>query len=268
MLSAERRKKILQKIEQAGVVEINRLAEEFGVSTMTIRRDLDYLEAEQKIIRTYGGAMLRQDNLREYPFGWKDERHVAEKEAIARMAVTLIGEGQSVILDAGSTTLRLARELIRFQDLLLVTNDIKIASEMVDVPGIRVLLTGGELKPQIYSLEGHFSVSMLSRLQVDTAFIGCDAFDAERGAMSNSLSKVAIKQAMLNCARRRILLADASKCGQRALATFADWDQFHAIVTDDHLPMEFQEQCQQWGIEVLIANDGGKVHEETRGDRR
>jgi DeoR/GlpR family transcriptional regulator of sugar metabolism len=109
---------------------------------------------------------------------------------------------------------------------------------------------------------------MLSQLQVDTAFIGCDAFDAEKGAMSNSLSKVAIKRAMLHCARRRILLADASKCGQRALATFADWDQFHAIVTDHHLPVEFQEQCRQRGIEVLIADNGGRGHAEARGNRR
>jgi DeoR/GlpR family transcriptional regulator of sugar metabolism len=253
MLSAERRRLILKQIETEGSAQINQLAERFGVSTMTIRRDLDVLEAERKIVRTRGGAMLREDPRREFPLQWKDEQNQPAKEAIARRAVQLIGSGQSVILDAGSTNLRLAREMVSLRDVVLITNDLKIAWELGDVEGIHVVLTGGQLKPQVYSLEGHYGVTMLSGVHVDTAFIGCDAFDLERGAMTNSMTKISMKQTMMKSARRRVLLADSSKFEQRALCSFAELNSFHTIVTDDGIPPECVEACQQAGIELIIA---------------
>src|SRR5690606_4349727 len=253
MLSAERRRLILKQIETEGSAQINQLAERFGVSAMTIRRDLDVLEAERRIVRTRGGAMLREDPRREFPHRWKDERNRPAKEAIARRAVALIGSGQSVILDAGSTNLRLARQMTSLQDVMLITNDLKIALELGDVESLHVVLTGGQLKPKVYSLEGHHGVAMLSGFNVDTAFIGCDAFDLERGAMTNSMTKITMKQAMMKSARRRVLLADSSKFEQRALLSFADLTDFHTIITDDGIPPESAEACQKAGIEVIIA---------------
>src|SRR5690606_1825619 len=256
MLSAERRRLILQQIEREGSAQINQLAERFGVSAMTIRRDLDVLEAERKILRTRGGAILREDPRREFPHRWKDEQNQPAKEAIARRAIHLIGSGHSVILDAGSTNLRLARLMTSLHDVVLITNDLKIAWELGDVEGIQMVVTGGRLKPKVYSLEGHYGVSMLSGIHVDTAFIGCDAFDLERGAMTNSMTKISMKQTMMRSARRRVLLADSSKYEQRALCSFADLSAFHTLVTDDGIPPECIEGCQQAGIELIIASKG------------
>lgn len=254
MLSAERRRLILKQIEREGSAQINQLAQQFGVSHMTIRRDLDVLEAERKIFRTRGGAILREDPRREFPHQWKDEQNQPAKEAIARQAIDLIGSGQSILLDAGSTNLRLARLMTSLHDIVLITNDLKIACELGDMEEIEVVLTGGQLKPKVYSLEGHHGVTMLSGIHVDTGFIGCDAFDLERGAMTNSITKVTMKQAMMKCAKRRVLVADSSKYEQQALCSFADLNAFHTLITDDGIPPECIEACQQAGIEIIIAS--------------
>jgi DeoR/GlpR family transcriptional regulator of sugar metabolism len=253
MLSAERRRQIMCEIEQRGSVKINQLSEQFGVSAMTIRRDLDYLESEHKIVRTHGGAMLLHDKVQEYPHKIKFERNVEAKKAIAMQAVKLIGQGQSVIIDAGTTNFYLAKQLVHVKDVLLITNDVKIALELGDEEDLRILLTGGLLKQKVYSLEGHSGVSMLASLHADTAFIGCDAFDLEWGAMTSSLTKVTMKQAMLRSAQRKVLIADSSKFQQRALSTFASLEEFHVLITDHRIPNDFVETCQERGIEVIVA---------------
>ncbi|PTX64682.1 DeoR family transcriptional regulator [Melghirimyces profundicolus] len=254
MLSAERRRLIQQKLELEGNVKISELASEFNVSAMTIRRDLDQLEREMDLQRTHGGAILSPSHMREFPLKEKATRNAAAKRAIAETALSLVSSGESLIVDAGSTNHAFAQGLKRVHDLLLVTNDVKIALELVDEEGIRVILTGGELKPQVYSLEGPFGEFMLSELNVDIAFIGCDAFDWERGAQTNSLPKIKIKKAMMEQASRRVLMADASKLQQRALARFAGLKDFEVIVTDDRIPEEFREACIDSGVQLLTAN--------------
>lgn len=251
----------MQALEQNGSVEINQLAEQFQVSAMTIRRDLDYLEAEHKIVRTYGGAMLLKDPVREYPHRVKFSRHADAKVAIAEEAMKLVGRGQSVLLDAGSTNFYLAKRLAQVEDVLVITNDVKIALELGDEEHLTILLTGGWMKPKVYSLEGHYGESMLANLHADTAFIGCDAFDLERGAMTNSLTKVTMKQAMMRSAQRKVLVADSSKVQQRALSTFAPLEDFHVLVTDSRIPADFVAACEERGIEVRVAAGGGKPHD-------
>jgi DeoR/GlpR family transcriptional regulator of sugar metabolism len=251
MLSAERRRKIVSKIAKEGIVEINELANQFGVSAMTIRRDLDFLEAENKIVRTHGGAIIGEGLSGEFSHKWKDEQNITAKESIARIAASMVHPGYSVILDAGSTNLRIARELVHLEDIFLVTNDVKIAVELGDEEGIQVFLTGGQLKRSVFSLEGHVAESVLSNVHVDLAFIGCDAFDLSRGAMSNSFAKIKLKQVMLKNAQRRVLVADSSKFDQRALFTFAELELFHTIITDENIPVEFIDVCRQQGIEVI-----------------
>ncbi|QKG84631.1 DeoR/GlpR transcriptional regulator [Kroppenstedtia pulmonis] len=253
MISAERRRLIHQKLEMEGIVKISDLAEEFGVSAMTIRRDLDQMEQETGIQRTHGGAILTHSPLRESPLMEKVIRNDKAKQAMSKKAFSLLNPGESIILDAGSTNLTFAKELKRLNDLLLVTNDIKIALELGDEESIRVILTGGELKPHVYSLEGFFGESMLQDLHVDTAFLGCDGFGEIGGVQTNSLPKVKMKQAMLERAHRRILMADASKMNQRGLVRFAALEQFHVIVTDDRITDEFREMCRDLNIDLVVA---------------
>lgn len=264
MLSAERRRLIQQKLEREGVVKISDLTGELGVSAMTIRRDLDQLEQEMAIRRIHGGAMLNPSRLRESPLREKEIRNGQAKEAMARAALPLLRSGESIILDAGSTLLTFARELKQMQDLLLVTNDIKIAVELGDEEGIRVILTGGELKPHVYSLEGYFGETMLKDLQVDTAFVGCDGFSREGGIQTNSLPKVKMKQAMLKRAGRRVLMADASKLNQPGLVRFASLEEFQVIVTDDRIPDDFREVCEELKIQLIVADRGDERPDQER----
>lgn len=254
MLSVERRRLIQQKLELEGNVKIRELASEFRVSAMTIRRDLDQLEQEMDMERTHGGAILGANHMREFPLKEKATRNADAKRAIAETACSLISPGDSIIVDAGSTNHFFAQRLKGIHDLLLVTNDVKISLELGDEEGIRVILTGGELKSQVYSLEGHFGELILGELNVNTAFIGCDAFDWEQGVQTNSLPKVKMKQAMMKRASHRVLMADADKVNQRALARFAELLDFNVIVTDDRISDEFREACEDVSVQLLIAN--------------
>lgn len=264
MLSAERRRWIQQKLEREGVVKIGDLTGELGVSAMTIRRDLDQLEQEMAIQRTHGGAMLNSTRLRESPLREKEIRNGQAKRAIARAAKSLLSSGESIILDAGSTHLTFARELKQMKDLLLVTNDIKIAVELGDEEGIRVILTGGELKTHVYSLEGYFGETMLQDLQVDIAFVGCDGFSLEGGTQTHSLPKVKMKQTMLQRASRRVLMADASKLNQPGLVRFASLEEFQVIVTDDRIPDDFREVCEELKIQLIVADRGDERPDQER----
>lgn len=257
MLAAERRRRIVQMVQDQGSVQIAQVADGLNVSAMTVRRDLDCLAAEHAIVRTHGGAVLRGDDIREFPLKMKQGLHSDAKAAIAREATKLIGAGQSVIIDAGSTNLRMASALKDFRDLLVITNDVKVAMELGESEGVELLLVGGHLKRGVYSLEGHYSESFLSGLYVDTAFIGCDAFSLQRGVMTNSLTKVSLKKVMLSSSQRRVLMADSSKVERWGTASFADLETFHVLVTDDRISSEFVEACQNLGIEVVVARTNG-----------
>ncbi len=248
-----RHEQILSWLEQHGQVQVRDLVEEFGVSEMTIRRDLEQLAAEGRLLRTYGGARPLGPSIRELPYAAKAVERTEEKERIARRAADLVSDGDLILLDAGSTTAALARCLRGRRNLTVVTVDLKIALELCDEPGIRVMVTGGVAQPEGYNLYGPFAEQMLRGLTVDLAFLGASAIDSEHGLTTPNLDKVQLKQAMLRAARRSVVLVDAAKVGLRANYQIAPLQAISHIITDTGLPVELARVIRKEGVELDLV---------------
>lgn len=170
------------------------------------------------------------------PYETKELERRSEKRSIAQHAASLIGYGESLVLDSGSTTYALAEELAGRSDLTIATNDLNIAHFIARSGGVRLLVTGGQLIDTVFTLVGLQALASLAALHFDWAFLGADAVDAARGVTNVNTVEVQIKQAMLAAAGRAALLADSSKFGHRALAAVVGIEAFDTILTDDGLP--------------------------------
>lgn len=236
MIGAKRRQEICGIVERAGYAEARQLAAELGVDASTIRRDLDVLAQNGLIQRTHGGALPVANGVAvDLPYAVKQREHTADKRAIARHAADLVADGDSVVLDSGSTTYALAEELAERRQITVATNDLRIAHFLAEHGGVHLVVTGGQLMDNVFTLVGPAAHSGLSALRVNWAFIGADAIDAEAGLTNVNTVEVQLKQAMIEAAARRVLLADSSKFGRRALASVVGIDAFDQIVTDNGL---------------------------------
>jgi len=253
MHTGNRRDLILEWLKRDGQVQVRELVEQFGVSEMTIRRDLEHLACEGLLVRTYGGAMPSAGLTREQPYAAKAVEHTTEKERIARQAAQLVRDGDVVLLDAGSSTAALARALHGHRDLTVVTIDLKIALELCDEPGIRVLVTGGTAQPEGYNLYGPLAEQTLRCLTVDYAFLGTSSVDIQQGVTTPTLDKVPLKQAMLRAARRSVLLADSDKFGRRSPFQICPLSAIHHIITDDGLQGDLARAIRKEGITLELV---------------
>jgi DeoR/GlpR family transcriptional regulator of sugar metabolism len=253
MSTSNRRHQIMDHMKRDGQVQVRDLVEKFGVSEMTVRRDLEYLAAEGLVVRTYGGAMMATGLTREQPYAAKAVVRTSEKERIARQAATMIRSGDVILLDAGSTTAALARYLHGYSDLTVVTIDLKIALELTDEPGIRVLVTGGAAQPEGYNLYGPLAEQTLRSLTVDLAFLGTSSVDIGQGMTTPTLDKVPLKQAMLGAARRSVLVADSHKFGRRSSFQICGLEALQHIITDDALPADLTQAIQKEGVALDLV---------------
>lgn len=252
MLAKRRQQKILTMLESLGEVKIQELATRFGVSAMTIRRDLEGLETQGMVQRTHGGALMPAGSWIETPLANKQEAHREEKNKIADAALEWVSPGMSIILDAGSTTSALVQRLAEKSPLRVVTTDMDIARELSDYEDIEVYITGGKIKLGVYSLQGEYALNTLAAIMTDVAFIGCDGFTADY-ALSHTVGKTAVKQAMMSAALHKVLLADSSKFNHVAFSKFSPLQQFDAVITDPGLPTTDQKSFLQQGIHLRIA---------------
>lgn len=234
MRTGQRKREILRRLYLTGYVEAKELAESLAVDGSTIRRDLDALAREGHLQRTHGGARARAGAI-DIPYAVKRGEHLAAKQAIAAFAAGLVEDGDSLLLDSGSTTYRLALELSARRNLTVVTNDLLIGQAVADYPGVRLLVTGGELLTFTYTLFGERSVVFVEDLRVDWTFLGADAIDAASGITNTNTLEIPLKRAMLAVARTSVVLADSSKFGRHALVRVAGIDEVDRIVTDDGL---------------------------------
>ncbi|MFZ5825873.1 MAG: DeoR/GlpR family DNA-binding transcription regulator [Bacillota bacterium] len=260
VIAAARRLQISHIIAQEGQVRVADLAERFQVSDETIRRDLADLETQGLVERNYGGAVLRSRNGVGVVLPPLEERQStlqAEKERIGQLAASLVRPGQVVILDAGSTTRQVARHLAAVPRLTVITNDLAIADELRSAEEVRVLVTGGYLKPRSRSLIGPEAVSFLQRYHADIVFLGTSGITLERGLTASDMFEAETKAAMLRAARQAVLVADHSKFGCTHLALFAPVTGVNTIVTDGSVSAGEAEAIRAVGVEVLVAMESG-----------
>lgn len=249
-MSSERQDEIHFLLQEHGNLTVIELAQRFKVSEMTIRRDLKNLAALGLIQREHGRAIyppIPMDTLLMMSMG-EAER---EKARIGHLATTLISEGDSIILDAGTTTLAVAQALNT--KCTVITNSLPIASVLGNRDGITLLMTGGEVRRGSFALVGPMTRSVFKGFNADKLFLGATGVDIERGLSTANMLESEVKQAMLNVAKEVILVAHSAKIGQVSFHTFALWDSVHILVTDSGLPTTIREELEIMGVKVLLA---------------
>lgn len=256
MLKTKRQKEIIEILKQKGVVEIKDLCRLFSVVEMTLRRDLDELieAGKDSIVRTHGGAMLSETNmLLEAPFDIRDMRNQKEKEEIARVASSMIREGQKILLDSGTTTYSLAKQLDNSRKLMVVTNAINIATELNMRTNISVIPVGGALRKNTYSCTGYFAETMIKQIKVDIAFIGVGGISETGKLSSGSIVEVGVKRAMLEAGKRTVVLADSSKIGHEDFALITNIKNVDLLITDSKAPNKIINRYKKMGVKIKIA---------------
>ncbi len=247
-----RRQIILSQIEQSGTVRVADLSSHLQVSEMTIRRDLERLEAEGLLRRTHGGAVWKGVTP-EPPAQVRNARQVQEKERIGRTAAAMVADGEAVLLDSGSTTAQVARSLRERRGLTVVTNDIYVATQFADVNGITVIVPGGVLSAGSFALVGPDAERFLGRVQVDKAFIAAGGVSIEHGLTVSSPLEASVKRIMLATAQQVILCVDHTKIGKSALVPFGQLKHVHSLVTDVGAVDQQLVPLREAGIEVIVV---------------
>lgn len=250
MSANARRREIFHRLLADGYIDAKTLSTDLGVDTSTIRRDLDALAREGKVERTHGGARPVDGAGPEVPYAAKKDVRRAEKSAIAAVAAAMVSDGESVVLDSGSTTYEVAVALRHRSSLTVLTNDLRIAKYVATFPDVRLLVSGGELLGSVFTLVGDHAVRFMSSYSADWAFLGADAIDPTAGITNTNTLEVPIKRALMGAAARTVLVADHSKFGQRALAKVATLDDVDVIVTDSGLAADRRDA---YGDTLMIA---------------
>ncbi|HEY1264958.1 MAG TPA: transcriptional repressor AgaR [Terriglobales bacterium] len=253
MLNEERRRAIVGLVNRDGRVLVADLSRQFETSQVTIRKDLELLHEQGLLHRSHGGALPAQDSALEDPtLREKEQLHRKEKLHIAAAAAELVKEGQVVILDSGTTTTAIARALRDFRNLTIVTNAVNIAAELSGTT-IDVILTGGTLRKNSFSLVGPIAEETLRHLNADLLFLGVDGFDAHYGLSTPNLLESKVNRVMVEVARHRVAVCDSSKFGRRSLSLIAPTSVLHAAITDHGIPKADLSTLRKSGIEVTLV---------------
>ncbi|MDE1175663.1 MAG: transcriptional repressor AgaR [Edaphobacter sp.] len=253
MLIEERRQHILSLIERDGRVLVSELSDTLGISRITIRKDLDHLESKGLVQRTHGGALAPQGSALLDPSLKEKEQHQhREKQLIAAAAAKLVKEGQCVLLDSGSTTTAIARALREFSHLTVVTNAVNIAAELAGTD-FDVILTGGSLRKNSFSLVGPLAEDVLREIRADILFLGVDGFDPQVGLTTPNVLESRVNRAMVHSATRVVAVCDSTKFFRRSMALIVPPTAIHTVITDDQIREEDIEALQGLGIELIVV---------------
>ena len=241
---------ILEIARIEGRVTVDDLAQRFGVTAQTIRRDLSDLDEAGKLERVHGGAILRSGTVN---IGYSDRAalNAGEKRAIARACAAEIPEGASVFLAIGTTTEAVARELRRHAGLMVVTNNMNIANILAENAQCQVILTGGTLRRSDGGLTGPLTEAAIRQFKVDIAVIGCSALDGAGDMLDYDIHEVGVSRLLLAQARRAWLVADHSKLTRSAPARIESLSVLDALFTDRPLPEALASRCEGWGTRVV-----------------
>ena len=252
--TVERRKQILHELSAAGKVLVNELSRKFGVSEVTIRNDLDQLERKNMLIRARGGAIKTESGMGiAYHISEKDKLHNSEKARIGKRAAQLIKEHETVIIDSGTTTLEIARNLGHLKEITVVSNALNIISQLVQFNGFNLIIPGGYLRKNSLSLVGSLAEKNFQNLYVDKIFLGVNGIDTRHGIYTTNIEEASLNEIMIRHAREVILVSDSSKFLRRSLAYICGIEMIHRVITDNGIPEEDKKRLEDAGIEVILA---------------
>ncbi|HEX4715672.1 MAG TPA: DeoR/GlpR family DNA-binding transcription regulator [Ktedonobacteraceae bacterium] len=253
MLAQERRQHIFKAIEASGVASVRDLAQRFDVSMITIMRDLQELEQEGLIRRVHGGAISVRGASYEPPFSARESQLSPEKQRIALKAVELVTDGDSIILDVGTTTLEIARALKGKRNLTVLVTNLRAALELASQPAIQVIVIGGKLRSSELSMIGHLAEQTLRTFQVDKAFIGVGGVTVSHGLTEFNFDEAGTKRTMIERARQAIVVADHTKFGKIMLTQVAPLSDVSLLITGSELDEEQKHELEEAGVALLLA---------------
>jgi DeoR/GlpR family transcriptional regulator of sugar metabolism len=253
MMAEERRTQILQIVRSAGRVRVNGLASRFNTSAVTIRSDLNELHQRGLVLRSHGGAVLPDTILRESPVHERLKAHSDEKRRIGAMAAGLINNGETIILDSGTPTLEIARQIKKKTGLHVITNGVNIAAELLDARDVRVVIVGGTVRGESASISGHFTEEMFEQFSADKLFLSGAGCDLEFGVSGANLEETMVNRAMIRIAREIILVADASKFSKRSMSRIAPFSEIDTVISNTGLEAHIQDQIRAAGCNLMLA---------------
>jgi DeoR/GlpR family transcriptional regulator of sugar metabolism len=253
MKAEPRREQILKLLEKTGILSVGELADRFALSVVTIRKDLDDLAREGLLQRTFGGAAFSNLSLFNSSFRESALQHAQQKQAIANAAMEYIQDGDTVILDAGTTTLALAQLLKeQLKSAFIITCSVPAALELSSA-GYDILLLGGMVKNKSLALLGRETLTILERYRVDKAFLGSSGFTAKKGHGTPNLEHAQIKEAIIRASEQTYVLVDSSKYGQNCLSSFTSLRDVALTITDSQLTRSKQKALENSGAKLRIA---------------
>ena len=253
MMAEERRIQILQIIRSEGRAKVNELAPRFNTSAVTIRNDLNELHQRGVIQRSHGGAVIQDTVFRESPVDERVKRFSKEKQRIGAMAATLVKEGETIILDSGTTTLEVARHLHSIPHLQVLTNGLNIAVDLLSARNIQTIIMGGSVRNDSASVVGRATEDMLEQFSADKLFLCGAGCDPDFGVSGTNLDETMANRAMLRAAREIIVVADSSKFGKRSMSLIASFSEVDLVISDVGMPTEMQERVRSFGCKLVLV---------------
>ena len=253
MMANQRREKILELLKEDGSAKVIDLAKIFRVSEVTIRQDLEKLDKEGLVKREHGGAFLKEVENQVKSFALMNQSNLDKKASIGKTASELIEDGDTIILDSGSTTTEIANNLIGRRNITVITNALNIALLLGAEPGIDIIMTGGEFKPPTLSLTGQKAADFFNDVHVDKLFLATAGISLRSGLTYPSLSDIVVKKAMIEVAETTYLVADSTKIGKGAFASLGALSLIDYIITDSEIQETHLQLFKDHNIDLILA---------------
>ncbi|SNX53412.1 DeoR/GlpR family DNA-binding transcription regulator [Thermoanaerobacterium sp. RBIITD] len=253
MLAIERRKRIMSLLQENQSVLVPELSKLFKVTEETIRRDLEKLESEGLLKRTYGGAVINESTSVDIPLNIREITNIEGKQTIGLKVAENIEDGDTLLFDSSSTVLQVAKQIKFKRKITVITNSEKVIFELSNAKDCKVISTGGVLKANSMSLIGHWAEDAIKNFCVDKAIISCKGFDMDRGITESNEMEAEIKKAMANAAEKVFLLVDHTKFDKSSFVKMLDFNKVDYLFTDRKLSLEWEEFLQKQNIRLMYC---------------
>lgn len=259
MLAVERRQAIYELLQEAGSVTVVELSQRFGVSEETIRRDLAKMETGGLLQKTYGGAFINRGMHREVPISLRQHTYVEGKNTIGELAADLISNGDTIFLDASTTAIAIAEHILDKKNVIVITNALRVAEKLAQGPALKVICTGGTLRPATLTTVGKAAETAVDTYFADKAFICCDGVHRIHGVTDANEKEAEVRKQMMRQAESSILVVDATKFDKTSFVHMAEFVAFDALITDRPLSGEWHATLAEHDVEVIAPGTGLKT---------